>query len=261
VLCYENTDIEAEVKALTDAGVDWIKAFISTMNKMNYPHPVPRLPHETLEKIVDAARKYNKPVMIHVENPADLEEALELGADSIEHTIGVGNAGFELSEALLNKLSNSNTYIVPTMSSIKAHDGMLQGAELVFPHLEKAVKNMADAGVKLGIGCDSGVPFMPYGECVHTEMELFAAAGLTPMEVICLATRGNAKLLGLRDSLGTIEAGKLADMVVVADDPLTDIRNTRTIRLVVKEGGLWSIVSCRNKRLTRATKASSSVSL
>jgi imidazolonepropionase-like amidohydrolase len=236
VVCHENTDIDSAVKALAEAGVDWIKAFISTINKMNYPHPVPRLSHETLRKIAEAAHKYGKPVMVHIENPADMEEALEIGADTIEHTIGVGNTNYELSEVLLNKLRNSSAYVVPTMSSIKAHDGMLQGAEPVYPKLEKAVKQMADAGVKLGVGCDSGIPFLPYGECVHIEMELFVSAGMTPMEVICIATRGNAILLGLQDTLGTIRAGRTADLVVLGADPLADIRNTRHICFVMKEG-------------------------
>lgn len=236
VECSEDTDIDAAVSGLVEAGVDWIKAFISTVNKMNYPHPVPRLPHETLRKIVDSAHKYGKPVMVHVENPSDISEALELGVESIEHVIGVGNTEFEISDGLLGRLRDSNTYVVPTMSSIKAHDGMLTGAAPVYRHLEKAVKRMADARVKIGVGCDSGVPFMPYGECVHTEMELLVKAGLTPLEVLCMATAGNAGLFRMQDILGTIQAGKLADIVVLNADPLADIRNTREICLVLKDG-------------------------
>ena len=236
ILCHDDTDIDAEVKNLADAGVDWIKAFLSTMNKMNYPHPVPRLPHETLKKIVDAAHKYGKPAMLHVENPDDMMEAVELGVDSIEHTIGVGSRSFEMSNDLLSKLRSSGTYVVPTLSAIKAHDCMPEGAELVCPHLEIAVKRMADAGVCLGVGCDSGIPFLPYGECVHTEMELLVELGLPPLEVLCIATRDNAKLFRLDNTLGTIKAGKLADLVVLDADPLSDIRNTRQICLVIKEG-------------------------
>ncbi|SHI03603.1 Imidazolonepropionase [Sporobacter termitidis DSM 10068] len=236
VVCDETTDIDAEVKALADAGVDWIKAFLSTINKMNYPHPVPRLSHKTLKKITGAAHKYGKPMMLHIENPSELEEALDIGVDSIEHTIGVGNTYFEISDALLHRLSDGKTFVVPTLSGIKAHDGTLQGAEPVYPHLEKAVKKMAAAGVRLGVGCDSGIPFLPYGECVHTEMALLVAAGLSPMDAICAATRGNAELFRLQDKLGTIQAGKLADLVVLDADPLADIRNTRQIKLVMKEG-------------------------
>lgn len=240
VVCDGNTDIDSAVKALANAGVDWIKAFISTMNKMNYPHPVPRLPRAVVLKIIEAAHKYGKPVMVHIENPADMEEAADLGADSIEHTIGVGSTDYVLPDSLLNKLSKSGTYVVPTMSGIKAHDGSIPGAEPVYPHLEKAVKAMFDAGVKLAVGCDSGIPFLPYGESVHMEMELLARAGLSPMEVLCTATRGNAGLFGMQDSLGAIQSGKLADLVVLEDDPLKDIRNTRKIMLVMKEGRIMA---------------------
>ncbi|NLV50590.1 MAG: amidohydrolase family protein [Clostridiales bacterium] len=237
VVCYENTDIESEVKALTEAGVDWIKVFISTLNKMNYPHPVPRIPRAVIARIINASHKYGKPVMVHVEDLRDMEEAAELGADSIEHCIGVGSAQpYIPSESLLNKLVGSGVYVVPTMSAIKAHDGMLNGAEPVFPHLLKAVKAMHDAGVKLAVGCDSGIPFLSYGECVHIEMELLSRAGLTPMEVICAATKGNAALFGMQDHLGTIESGMLADIVILEADPLEDIKNTGRIMLVMKEG-------------------------
>ena len=236
VLCDENTDIDAEVKALVALGVDWIKTFLSTMNKMNYPHHVPRLSHEILKKITDAAHKYGKPVMLHVEDTKNLEEAAELGVDSIEHTINIGTTDFDISDALLTKLRDNGTYVVPTLSATKAHDGMLEGAEPVYPHLEKAVKIMADAGVNLGAGCDAGIPFVPLGESIHTEMELFVSLGLTPMKAIQIATAGNAKLFRLDNSIGTVDAGKLADLIVLCADPLADIRNTRQIGLVMKEG-------------------------
>ena len=236
ILCDESTDIDAEVKALADAGVDWIKAFISTMNKMNYPHTVPRLPHETLRRITEAAHKNGKPVMLHVENPTDMQEAADLGVESIEHVINVGNTDFDIPDSLLNDLCKRGIYVIPTISSIKAHDGSIEGAVPVYAHAERAVKLLADAGVKLAIGCDSCIPFVPIGESVHIELELFVSAGLAPLDVLRIAAKGNAELFGMSDTLGAIEAGKLADLVVLNADPLEDIRNTRQIALVMKEG-------------------------
>ena len=233
VICDGSTDIDAEVKALADSGADWIKAFLSTMNKMNYPHPVPRLPNETLRKITEAAHKYGKPVMLHVEDPKDAEEAVDLGVDSIEHFIGVGVTRFDISDALLGKLRNSGVFVVPTMSSIKAHDFP---DVPVYPHLAEAIKKLLDAGVKIGVGTDSAIPFVPLGESIHIEFELLASLGLKPLEVLRMATKGNSELLRAGDATGTIETGKLADIVVLEADPLDDIRNTRKIGLVMKEG-------------------------
>ena len=240
VVCRDDTDIDAAVAGLATAGVDWIKAFLSTINKMDYPRPVPRLSHEILGKITDCAHKYKKPVMLHVENPRDIAEALELGVDSIEHVIGVGNTDLEVTDTLVKRLADSGTFVIPTLSAIRAHDGSLPDAERVYPALERAVRKMIDAGVRLGVGCDSGIPFLPYGECVHLELELLVKAGMPPMAALCAATGGNAQLFGLGDKLGELRQGRLADLVVLDADPLEDIRNTRRLRLVMKEGRVVS---------------------
>ena len=236
IVCDGATEIDEEVKAMVEAGADWIKAFLSTVNKMNYPVPTPRLPHETLQKITDAAHRWGKPVMLHVENPDDIDEALTLGVDSIEHVVGVGNTKFETDDRLIRRLADSRTYVVPTMSAIFAHDGSLPGAERVYPRLEEAVRKMIDAGVRIAVGCDSGIPFLPYGESVHMELELLVNAGMPPIAALAAATGGNANLFGLGGRLGTIQVGQLADILVLDGDPLVDIRNTRRIRLVIKEG-------------------------
>ena len=236
VVCDDDTDIDGAVKALAELGVDWIKAFLSTMNKLAYPEQVPRLSHTVLKRITEAAHKYGKPVMLHVENPADIDEALTVGVQSIEHVIGVGNTLCAVDDSLLKRLADSGTFVVPTLSAIKAHDDSLKGAAPVYARLEAAVGRMIAAGVKIGVGCDSGIPFHPYGECLHTELELLVQAGMAPLEALAAATAGNARLFGLEDRLGTVESGKIADLVVLDADPLADIRNTRRLRLVMKAG-------------------------
>jgi imidazolonepropionase-like amidohydrolase len=102
--------------------------------------------------------------------------------------------------------------------------------------LQTAVKRMIDAGVKIGVGCDSGIPFIPYGECVHTEMELLTEVGYSPLQAITAATGGNAEMMGTADKVGTIMSGKAADLVVLGGNPLDDIRKTRDIKLVLRDG-------------------------
>lgn len=81
-----------------------------------------------------------------------------------------------------------------------------------------------------------GVPVLFHGSSMLREVELLGEAGLTPLDAIASATRVPAAMLGLADEIGTVEVGKRADLVVVRDDPLADLRALRTIRWTVKDG-------------------------
>lgn len=97
------------------------------------------------------------------------------------------------------------------------------------------LKRVAQAGIPYGMGTDTGPPGRFPGFFEHWEMELMVEAGLTPSQVITAATRRGAEFLGARD-LGTLEAGKWADLLVLAKDPLADIRNTRSLERVYIAG-------------------------
>lgn len=96
-------------------------------------------------------------------------------------------------------------------------------------------KRLYDAGVHMGFGTDTGPPARFPGYFEHWEMELLKDAGLTPMQILTLATKNSAQFLSAKD-LGTIEKGKWADMVVLTRNPLTDIKNTRSIEAVYIAG-------------------------
>ena len=100
----------------------------------------------------------------------------------------------------------------------------------------KNLKTLADAGVRYGFGTDTGVPGRFQGYFEHVELTRMVESGLTPMQAIVAATGSAAEFLGAKD-LGTLEAGKWADLVVLQRDPLADISNSRTIESVYIAGG------------------------
>jgi imidazolonepropionase-like amidohydrolase len=94
-------------------------------------------------------------------------------------------------------------------------------------------------GVPLVLGTDAGNPVIFHGLAVHRELELLVRAGLTPMQALSAATSVAATKVGVQDTLGTVEPGKDADLLILEADPLKDIANTRRIGLVVKRGALF----------------------
>src|SRR6185369_12110006 len=101
------------------------------------------------------------------------------------------------------------------------------------------VGQMQRAGVPLLAGTDTGNPFCFPGFSLHDELALLVTAGLTPFQALQAATLNPAKFLGLDKTLGTIEAGKIADLVLLDANPLEDVRNTQRINAVISNGRLF----------------------
>ena len=112
--------------------------------------------------------------------------------------------------------------------------------ELVRP-MRDLVRRVVKGGGIVIAGTDS--PIFPYGLAFHTELEIFAQSGLTPFEVLQTATTRAAEALGEGANLGSIEVGKLADLVIVAGDPLVDVANARKVRTVIKNGEVHTLES------------------
>jgi cytosine/adenosine deaminase-related metal-dependent hydrolase len=119
--------------------------------------------------------------------------------------------------------------------SIPARDSVVARSYFSFG----LTRDLRDAGVKLLAGTDTPQPFVYPGFSLHEELELLVRAGLTPMEAIRSATYNPAEFLGALDSLGTVDKGKVADLVLLDADPLADIRNTRRISLVIANGRVY----------------------
>jgi imidazolonepropionase-like amidohydrolase len=109
----------------------------------------------------------------------------------------------------------------------------------IVPLQAENTRLLNESGVLLLAATDVGIPMLVPGLSLHEELVLLAEAGLTPLEALRAATLNPARVLGLSDSLGTVEVGKLADLVLLEADPLVNIRNTQRIRAVVANGRLF----------------------
>jgi imidazolonepropionase-like amidohydrolase len=104
---------------------------------------------------------------------------------------------------------------------------------------------VAAAGIPVAMGTDAGNPLTLHGPSVHAEMEAMQAAGLAPMQVLVAATRNAAAAMGRLADLGTVEKGKVADLLLVAGDPTADVANLRKVETVVRGGAVHAVADLR----------------
>jgi len=238
-------DAKDEVRRLAEGGVDCIKAIYSDIDPMDINHKVPKLSLDVLEVLADEAHQHNLRLMVHTGSSRETMDAVKAGADSIEHGILPGGDPTEFDDELVRMMLDKGTYFVPTIAIAWAYKETYPD---IFSSLKKAVKKLHDAGINIAAGTDSGTPGVVIGKGLHKELELMVAAGIKPMEAIKAGTRNAADNLGKGSELGTIEKGKLADMIVVLGNPLEEIGITRDIKLVIKDGVI--VVNKLNAQLT-----------
>jgi enamidase len=229
----EVSSAREEVRRLVEGGVDCIKAIYSDINPMDITHKVPRLSLDVLEALADETHRHNLRLMVHTGTPRETLDAIRAGADSIEHGILPGANSFDFNDDLIKMMLDKGTYFVPTLAIAWAYK---EAYPAVFSGLKQTVKILHSAGVNMAAGTDSGTPGVVIGKGLHKELELMVEAGISPMEAIMAGTRNAADNLGKANELGTIEPRKLADIIAVSGDPLKDIRDTREIKLVIKDG-------------------------
>ncbi len=187
----------------------------------------------------EAAYRRGIKVMAHAQGAEGVKNAVRAGIHSIEHGIFLDDEAIEL-------MLKHSTFLVPTLLAPLAvleigeaggmpEYGMRKARETVEIHSD-SIGRAHKAGVKIAMGTDAGV--MPHGTNLR-ELGLMVNIGLTPMQAIVATTKIAAECLGWQDRVGTIEAGKLADVVIARTNPLQDIRSlekTENIVLVIKDG-------------------------
>jgi imidazolonepropionase-like amidohydrolase len=200
----------------------------------------PQLTQEELNAIVDEAHALRRKTAAHAHGAEGAKRAIRAGIDSIEH-------GTFLDDEALDMMKQRGTYLVPTlMAGHGIQEQIDKGTYIPPPILAKAktaiaaghlmfTKAMAK-GVKIGLGTDAGV--YPHGRNTE-EFHLMVDYGMKPIDALKAGTSADADLLGLADKIGTLETGKLADVVAVPGDPVENIRQTEHVFFVMKEGVIY----------------------
>ena len=134
-------------------------------------------------------------------------------------------------------LSSFNVQQKKFINHFKANPEIPFNSLLVGP---KNLKIMKDAGVNIGCGTDSGVPFSYHGT-LWREMEILERVGFSNSEVLRCATINNAKIVGMADKIGSVEAGKYADLVILKENPLEKIETCRQPQMVIKDGTIYDV--------------------
>lgn len=222
-----------EVRRLAEGGVDCIKAIYSDIDPMNITHKVPKLSLNVLEAIADEAHQHQLKLMVHTGSPKEAMDSVKAGADSIEHGLLPGGDSTEFDDELVKIMLDRETYFVPTLATAWVYKDTYPD---IFPNLKKAVKKLNDSKVNIAAGTDSGTPGVVIGKGLHKELALMVEAGMSPIEAIMAGTRNAAENIGKGNEIGTIEKGKLADLIIISGNPLEDIATTRDIKMVIKDG-------------------------
>ena len=188
-----------------------------------------------IEAIADAAHSYGRKVMSHVYAADSITRTVLGGVDIITH----GNMA---DEGCVKLMRERGTTFVPTMTVYERfrRNSPERPTSVLYENQFKAVKTAYDAGITLAIGTDSmGTEALPHGGSA-LELELYVEkVGVPPLEALKIGTLNGAKVLGKEGELGTVEAGKLADIVAVKGDPLEDIKLLQehdNIRYVMRDG-------------------------
>jgi imidazolonepropionase-like amidohydrolase len=256
--------VEQVQRYVREYKVATVKTIMESGGDLGYP----RMTIETLKALVDEAQRHRLKVYAHAVFPADIRDSLKGGVDLVAH--GVFEALTRESE-IAQLMAKNKTSWLPDLNNSEAALKLFDHPEIwsdsqvrksvagryidmardpkvlerMRPRLErsrvrfeeslKTVKALYGLGVNILVGTDStGAPHrMFYGWDLHRELELLVKAGMTPMDVIVAASRKAAEYLGQERELGTVEPGKIADLIILSKNPLDDIRNTRTIERVI----------------------------
>ena len=259
IIVRDPEETRLAVNRFIDAGASAIKVYF-------------RLPLNLIRVATETAHSRGIPVTSHLEI-VEATDAIREGVDGVEHVTSFGTSLLPLREAekyrqavladnnarregryamwsnvnfdsprasaLFNLIAERKTFISPTLAIFERQAGDKNTTEMhvrAFKNMLAFVNRARRAGARLVVGSHSSVPHAERGWAYQRELELLVDSGLTPMDAIVAGTMENARFFRIDDRLGSVEVGKLADLVLVEGDPLKDIRAMRRVNWVMLNG-------------------------
>ncbi|HEX9982444.1 MAG TPA: amidohydrolase family protein [Thermoanaerobaculia bacterium] len=212
-------------------GVDWIKVYADRgyfFAKDGTLSSIPNFTTDEMKAIVDEAHRQRRKVAAHAMARPGLTIALDAGVDSIEH-------GLAIPDDLLDRMKRQGTWLVPTLTAM---EWVGPGRPGIWPQLPPIHRDsFARAfrkGVKIAFGTDAGA--FPWDMTAAVEFTYMTRGGMTPMQAIQSATMRAAELLEMESQIGSLEAGKFADVIAVPGNPLEDVKVLERVGFVMKDG-------------------------
>ncbi|OGR25044.1 MAG: hypothetical protein A2277_21015 [Desulfobacterales bacterium RIFOXYA12_FULL_46_15] len=219
-------DVRRAAREQIKAGADIIKLMATGGVLTSSVEPgSSQLTYEEMKAGIEEAHKAGRKTATHAMGSKGIMDALRAGIDSIEH-------GIYLTDEIISLMIENKVFYIPTIAAMY-HIGKMGVAggipewavkknTIVTPHHTESVKKAHQAGVAIAMGTDAGTPFNYHGKNLM-EIPLLVRRGLTPMEALMAATGVASRVLGMENQIGTIEQGKIADIVLVRHNPLDDI--------------------------------------
>jgi imidazolonepropionase-like amidohydrolase len=200
----------------------------------------PQFTDEELKAIIETARDYGMHTAAHAHGAEGMKRAVNAGITTIEH-------GTKMTDEVMDLMIKKGTYFVPTISAGKFvaekakesgyyHPLVVPKALEIGPQIQATFGKAYKRGVKIAFGTDAGV--FPHGDN-GKEFTYMVEAGMPPLEAIKSATIVPAGILGLADKIGTVEPGKLADLVATDENPLQNIKTMEKVSFVMKDGVVY----------------------